>query len=70
MIIIIILIIIIIIIIMIMWRCCGVLEYSLDSHDDSPVSNLTIVMHIYPSARQFIHIATLDPGVYKLTGTR
>ena len=40
-------------------RCCGILEYSLDSHAESPGSNLTIAMHFCPSAR----IAALDPGV-------
>ena len=36
---------------------------SLDSHAESPGSNLTIAMHFCPSARNFIHIAALHPGV-------
>ena len=50
------------------WRCRGILEHSLNSHAESPGSNLTIAAALCPSARQFIHIAALDPGV--LMGTR
>ena len=48
------------------WRCRRKLQYSFDSHAESPGLNLTIAMHIMhfcPSARQFIHIAALNPGV-------
>ena len=37
--------------------------HSTPSHAESHCSNLTIVIHFRPSARQFIHIAALDPGV-------
>ena len=46
-----------------LWRCCGILEHSLHSHAESPGSYFTITMHFCPSARQFIYIAALDPGV-------
>ena len=46
------------------WRCHGMLEYSLDSHAESPGSNPAITQHFCPSARQLMHIAALDPGVY------
>ena len=46
-----------------MWSCRGILEYSLDSHAESPVSILTIAMHFCPLASQFIYIAALDPRV-------
>ena len=42
---------------------CGIVVWPLDSHAESPGSNPTIARYFCPSARHFIHIAALDPGV-------
>ena len=39
----------------VMWRCCGVLEYSLDSHAESPGSNLTMHRHAHMSFSKAIY---------------
>ena len=45
------------------WRCRGIVVWPLDSHAESPGSIPTVARYFYPSARHFIHIAALDPGV-------
>ena len=47
----------------VMWRCRGIVVWPLDSHAESPGSNPTVARYFCPSARHFIHIAALDPGV-------
>ena len=38
-------------------------EYSLDSHAESPGSNLTIAAALLSFSKAIYHIAALDPGV-------
>ena len=42
---------------------CGMLVCTLDSRHEGSGSNPTCARYICPSARHFIHIAALDPGV-------
>ena len=46
-----------------MLRCRGIVVWPLDSHAEGPGSNPTVARYFCPSARHFIHIAALDPGV-------
>ena len=46
-----------------LWRCRGIVEWPLDSHAEGPSSIPAFARYFCPSARHFIHIAALDPGV-------
>ena len=45
------------------FRCRGIVEWPLDSHAEGPSSIPAFARYFCPSARHFIHIAALDPGV-------
>ena len=45
------------------YMCRGILVSLLGSHAESPGSIPTNAQYVCPSARHFIHILALDPGV-------